>query len=78
MNLLDLQETSHRLVKANGMRWYGHLLKRDNNDVLRRALDFEVFGREGRGRTKKMWRRQIAKQVEEIKQKQEDAIDRPK
>ena len=24
------------------MRWHGHILTRDNGDVLRRALDFEV------------------------------------
>ena len=32
------------------VRWYGHVLRRDNGDVLRRALDFEVAGRRGHGR----------------------------
>ena len=48
------------------MRWYGHVLKRDNDDVLRRAFDFEVVGRRERGRLKMMWRRQVVKQVEEF------------
>ena len=29
------------------MHWYGHVLKRDNGNVLRRALDFEEAGRRG-------------------------------
>ena len=31
------------------MRRYEHVLRRDNGDVLRRALDFEVAGRRGSG-----------------------------
>ena len=30
---------------ASGVRWHGHVLKRDNDEVLRRALDFEVRGK---------------------------------
>ena len=59
------------------MHWYGLVLKRDNNDVLR-ALDFEVVGRRGRGRLKMTWRRHGIKQVEESGLKKEDTINRPK
>ena len=44
MSFLALKDT---LV---GVRWYGHVFKMDNGDVLRRALDVEVAGRRGRGR----------------------------
>ena len=49
MSLLGLKDTVDRLARASGVRWYGHILRRDNGDVLRRALDFEVAGRRGRG-----------------------------
>ena len=49
MSLLGLKDTLDGLARATGVRWYGHFLGRDNGDVLRRALDFEVAGR-GRGR----------------------------
>ena len=49
MNLLVLKKILDGLARASGVRWYGHVLKRDS-DVLRRALDFEVVGRRGRRR----------------------------
>ena len=42
MSLLGLTDTLDGLTRASGVRWYGHVLRRDNGDVLRRALDFEV------------------------------------
>ena len=47
INLLGLKDTLDGLARASGVRWYGHVLKRDNGDVLRRALDFEAVGRKG-------------------------------
>ena len=47
MRLLDLKDTLDGLARASGVQWYGHVLKRDNGNVLRRALDFEVAGRKG-------------------------------
>ena len=43
-SLLGLKDTLDGLARASGVRWYGHVFKRDNCDVLRRALDFEVAG----------------------------------
>ena len=31
------------------MQWYGHLLRKDNDQVMKKALDFEVVGKRGRG-----------------------------
>ena len=42
MNMLGLKESIDGLATANGDRWYGHVLKRDDNSVLRVALDLEV------------------------------------
>ena len=55
ISLLDLQDSLNGLARATGVRWYGHVLRRDNGDILRRALDFEVAERRGRGRPN-MWR----------------------
>ena len=50
MSLLGLTNTLDGLARASGVQWYGHVLRRDNGDVLRKALDFEVAERRGRGR----------------------------
>ena len=53
MDMLRLRETIDRLATANGVRRYGHVLRRDDDSVLRVALDLEVSGRRKRGRPKK-------------------------
>ena len=42
---LGLKETMVQMAKANGVRWYGHVLRRDDGHVLRKALEFEVKGK---------------------------------
>ena len=39
MDMLGLKETINRLATANGVRWYGHVLRRDDDSVLRVALE---------------------------------------
>ena len=58
-NLLCLKETLGRLINANEVRWYGHALRKGDNDVLRKPLDFEVVGRIGYEQPKTTWRRQV-------------------
>ena len=49
MDMLGLNETLDKMAIASGVRWFGHVLRRDESDVLREALQFEVDGRRGRG-----------------------------
>lgn len=37
-----------QMAKVNGVRWYGHMLGRDDKHVLREALEFEVKGKRKR------------------------------
>ena len=53
-------------------------MRRDNGDVLRRALDFEVAERRGRGRPNMTWKRQVEEHINQITLKREDAADRAK
>ena len=36
-----------QMAKVNGVRWYGHVLRRDDGHVLRKALEFQVKGKSG-------------------------------
>ena len=62
MEMLGLKETVVQMAKANGVRWYGHMLRRDDGQVLRKALEFEVKGKRKRGQPKKMWKMQVEKE----------------
>ena len=48
MNMLGLKEIIDRLATANGVKWSGHVLRRDDDSVLRVALNLEVRARETR------------------------------
>ena len=78
VDMLGLKETIDRLATANGVRWYGHVLRRDDNSVLRVALNLEVNGKRKRGRPKKTWKKQVEEETEEIGLKKEDALRRDK
>ena len=41
LSLLGLKDTLDGLARASGVQWNGHVLKRDNDNVLRRTLDFD-------------------------------------
>ena len=77
-SLLGLKNTLDGLVRARGVRWYGHVLRRDHGVVLRRAFDFEVAGRRGRGRPNMTWKTQVEEHTNQIGQKKKKAIDRAK
>ena len=50
---VGIEETVVQMSKANGVRWHGHVLRRDDGHVLRKALEFEVKGKRKQGRPKK-------------------------
>ena len=38
MEMLGLKETVVQRAKTNGVRWYGHVLRRDDGHVLRKSV----------------------------------------
>ena len=77
MSLLGLKDILDGLARASGVRWYEHVLRRDSAEVLRRALDFEVVGKRGRGRPHMTWKREVKEYIDKIELKK-DANDRTK
>ena len=75
MNMVGLKEFTDWLATANGVRWYGHVLRRNDNIVLRVALDLEVSGKRKCGQLKKTWKKQVKEKTEKIGLKKEDALN---
>ena len=50
MLMLDLNEAIDRLSMANNLCWHGHVLMREDGQVLRTALDLEVESQREKGR----------------------------
>ena len=53
MDMLGLKENIDGLATANGVKWYGHVLRRDDSSVLRVTLNLEVNGNRKQRQPKK-------------------------
>ena len=76
MEMLGLKETLDRVAKANGVRWYGHVIRRVGDNILKKAMMLEVNGKRKRGRPKMTWRKQVEESVKKVGLKIEEAADR--
>ena len=74
--MLGLKETMDRLAMTDSVRWYGHVLRREDGHVLRRALDFEVEGQRKKGRPKMTWKRQVEEENMKVGLRRKDALCR--
>ena len=74
--MLGLNETIDQLAMANSVRWYGHVLRREDGHVLRRALDFEVEGQRKKARSKMTWKKQVMEESVKVSLSMEDALCR--
>ena len=75
MEMLGLKETLDRMAKANGVRWYGHVIRRDDDNILKKPMMLEVNGKQKRGRSKLIWRRQVEESVKKVELKIKEAGD---
>ena len=77
MEILGLKKTLDRMAKANGVRWQGHVIRRDGDDILKKAMmmEVEVNGKRKRGRPKMTRRRLVEESVRKVGLKIEVAAD---
>ena len=75
MEILGLKETKVQMAKANEVRTYGHVLRRDDGHVLKKALEFEVKDKRKRGRRKKKWKTQVKKESKSVGLEKKDAMN---
>ena len=54
MEMLGLNKT---LAKANEVRWYGHVIRREDDNILKKTMMMEVNGQRKRGGPKMTWKR---------------------
>ena len=65
-SLLGLKYTLNELFWASGLRWYGHVLGRDNGEMLTRVRNFEVTRKKGLKRPNITWKRQVEEHIDKI------------
>ena len=76
MDMLGLREAADKLAMANDVRWYDHVLRRSEEDVLMKEMEHEVDGKRKQGRPRMKWREQVEENMRRIGLRKEDAADR--
>jgi len=62
------------ILQQNRLRWYGHVLRKDDNDWVKKCMEYEVEG----SRPKRTWKEVVQEDWQERKLNKEDAMDRCK
>ena len=71
---MGLSETTEHLAMANSVRWYGHVMRREDSHILKRALDFDVKGQTKKWRVKRTYKKQDEQESEQVGLRREDAL----
>ena len=49
------------ILHQNRLRWYGHGLRKEDTDWVKKCMEYEVEGSRPRGRPKRPWREVVQK-----------------
>jgi len=44
------------ILQQNRLHWYGHVLRKDDDDWVKKCMEYEVGGSRPRGRPKRIWK----------------------
>ena len=64
------------VLQQNRLRWCGHVLRKDDEDWVKKCMEHEVEGSRPRGRPKKTWKEVVREDFQARKLNKEDAMDR--
>jgi len=63
------------VLQQNRLQWYGHVLRKEENDWVKKCVENEVEGARPRGRPKKTWREILEEVRQAHKLNMEDMMD---
>ena len=64
------------VMRGGRLRWFGHVQRRDANNVTRRVMELAIPGARRRGRPKKTWHYQIQDDMTAVGVTQDMALER--
>ena len=76
MDMLSIKESLDRMAKASSVRWHGHVLRKEDENVIVMAVKFEVSG--SGGRPKQTWKKQVEIETKKNGLMKKDACVRTK
>jgi len=63
------------VLQQNRLRWYGQVLRKEDDDWVKKCMEYEVEGPRPRGRLKRTWREVVKEDCQARKLNTEDAMD---
>jgi len=64
------------IVQQHRLRWYGHVLRKQDIDWVKKCVQYKVEGSKPRDITKRTWREVVQKDCQAHNLNREDAMDR--
>ena len=63
------------VLQQNRLRWYGHVLRKEDDDWVKKCMEYEVEGPRPTGRPKRTWREVVREDCQACKINKVNAID---
>jgi len=63
------------VLQQHGWRWYGRVLRKEDNDWVKKCMEYEVEGSRPRGRPTMTWREIVERDCQACQLNKEDAVD---
>ena len=64
------------ILQQTRLRWYGHVLQKEDNDWVKKCMEYELECSRPRNRPKRTWREDVQKDCQARNLNMEDAMDR--
>ena len=64
------------MLQQNMLRWYGHVLRKEDTDSVKKCMEYEAKGSRPRGRPRRTWNEVVQKDCQARNLNKENAMDR--
>ena len=75
---LDRVEPITTFIRSGRLRWYGHVMRKGDEDWVKKCMEYRVEGRRPVGRPRKTWLESVETDMAELVIDKEDVHDRSK
>ena len=66
------------MIIQSRLRWYGHVMREDNNSQICEVMEVEITGKRKKGRPRKSWEKHAKKDLKQYRLRNEDAYNQKK
>ena len=73
MQMLGITVPIERMIRAETVSWYRHVLRKEEGNILKEVLNFEITGRRKRRRPKATWKKQVEALIKHIDLRKKDS-----